>query len=326
MNHSMSPQEFEDKGIEEVKKLDYLKEFSSYKDNPKQGVDLVCFSKDDTTEYMFDFKLINLISLGHIGQFASLAKVLPKVKKQRKLILITTGHISNRKWVHVRANNIEVWKATVSKSQSIQLTPISPPLNVSGAGTTDQTMVMKVTTAEDILFNRLKIIPSGGGKDAYIFQKVCADIFEHLFTPPLQSPDYETPDESKRNRRDFIMGNTTYENDFWRYLRSEYKAHYIVADSKNYKDFLKKQPVVDIAHYLNSYGCGLFGILISRKGASTVAKGIRREKWLMEKKMILFLSDDDLIEMLNLKKAGKPPEEVLRKKIDDFRKKLSVAF
>jgi len=35
--------------------------------------------------------------------------------------------------------------------------------------------------------------------------------------------------------------------------------------------------------------------------------------------MILFLNDDDLIQMLTLKKEGGSPEDVIQQKIADFR-------
>ena len=109
---------------------------------------------------------------------------------------------------------------------------------------------------------------------------------------------------------------------FWSQIRNTYSAHYVVADAKNYGAPLKKQPVLDIAHYLKPYGCGLFGLLVSRKGAGLSALHAIREQWIGGQKLIVVLSDSELEEMINIKADGGKPEEVIRKAIADFRMSL----
>jgi hypothetical protein len=109
---------------------------------------------------------------------------------------------------------------------------------------------------------------------------------------------------------------------FWTLIRTTYAAQYIVIDAKNYSEPIEKQPVLDIAHYLKAHGCGLFGILVTRKGASEAAEHAIREQWISARKMIVVLADTDVEEMLRIKTSGGKPEEIIRKKIADFRMSL----
>ncbi len=106
---------------------------------------------------------------------------------------------------------------------------------------------------------------------------------------------------------------------FWKSLKETYQAHYIVVDAKNYSEPLDKGPVIDITHYLKPYGCGMFGMLISRFGTSKAGDHAIREQWIGNGKMIVVISDEDVIEMLRIKKKDGPPEEIIRKKIAQFR-------
>jgi len=91
---------------------------------------------------------------------------------------------------------------------------------------------------------------------------------------------------------------------------------------KNYEEPLDKRPVLDIAHYLKPYGCGLFGILVSRRGASDACLHAIREQWIGAQKMIVVISDEQLLEMLRIKGEAGAPEEIIRASIATFRMSL----
>jgi hypothetical protein len=162
---------------------------------------------------------------------------------------------------------------------------------------------------------------SPGKAQALDYQKWVADVFEYLFVPPLGPVHYEDPDDSKRNRRDLILENWA-PDGFWAQMRTAYRADQVVVDAKNYAGKIKKRPVLDLAHYLKPYGCGMFGILCSREGADESAIHAIREHWIGSGKLIMSVSDKELMEMVALKESGTRPEEILRRRIADFRKRL----
>jgi hypothetical protein len=157
------------------------------------------------------------------------------------------------------------------------------------------------------------------GKPAWSqYQKLCRDIFEHLFCPPLSKPIEESSNESKVNRRDFVMPNYVTEG-FWFFLRTHYQADYLVVDAKNLTGLVGKNHVLQLCNYMSSHGTGLFGIIATRKGSNRAADFTRREQWVLHRKMVVVLGDDDLMQMLNNKDSGDDPGIVIRQKIEDFR-------
>jgi len=188
--------------------------------------------------------------------------------------------------------------------------------------TTDSTQGKPINekSKEVIFIENIKDIDPG--KTTWsTYQQTIYDILEHLFCPPLDSPLYELADKDKRNRRDIIFENTG-EHFFWKHIKEEYRGLYIVIDAKNYTNKLTKRPIIDIAHYLKPYGCGMFGIIVTRKGLGPAGQHARKEQWIGNRKMILVLSDSEILEMLRLKLDGEKPEEVLRRKISNFRMNL----
>lgn len=157
-----------------------------------------------------------------------------------------------------------------------------------------------------------------GRSDCYIYQNLIGEILEELFSPPLNKPISESSDGNKANRRDYILAN--YANDgFWKSLREQYAADYIVVDAKNYNKRVGKKDVLQIANYLKPYGVGMFAIIFSRKGGDSAGcYHTLREQWISQGKMIIILDDYDIKSMLeSVSKTG--AEDVIARKIEEFR-------
>jgi hypothetical protein len=150
------------------------------------------------------------------------------------------------------------------------------------------------------------------------YQKLVGEILGLLLSPPLAQPIEERSNESKVNRRDFILPNYAVEG-FWHFLRIHYEAHFVVVDAKNYVRNVKKNEILQIANYLAPHGTGLFGLIVCRRAADRSAEITRREQWVLHRKMVLILNDDDLRQMFKLQASGQDPSEVIRQKIEDFR-------
>jgi hypothetical protein len=170
----------------------------------------------------------------------------------------------------------------------------------------------------DSLISRLHETPVGEGHGLG-YQEVVADIADFLFAPALGPTDRESSDEDARNRRDFIMENLA-EDGFWLRARTRYHADYIVFDAKNYSQPIKKQSVIEIAHYLKPYGLGMFAILFTRKFPHASARHAAREQWAGGARMIVILDDDNTTLMLERKRDGTAPESVISDCIATMRK------
>lgn len=164
---------------------------------------------------------------------------------------------------------------------------------------------------------RLKAIDPGKS-DWRPYQRLCLEIFDHLFSPPLSKGLWENENAAGVNRRDIIMPNYSTEG-FWYYLRQSYRADHLVIDAKNYTEPISKDQILQLANYLSQHGTGLFGIILTRTGDDSSAQYVRREQWMMHNKLILVLNDEDLIQMLSAQAGGERPEALVQQKIEDFR-------
>lgn len=150
------------------------------------------------------------------------------------------------------------------------------------------------------------------------YQRLVRDILAVTLSPPLEQPLDEHRNQSGVNRRDIIFANYA-ESGGWKFLRDHYDAHYVVVDAKNYVGGVKKKDVLQIANYLSAHGAGLLGIIVCRSAADRSAEITRREQWVIYRKMVLVLNDEDLRTMLALGSTGQDPSTVIRQKIEDFR-------
>lgn len=257
----------------------------------------------------------SLVSVNVIEAFYGKLLDLQEVEPNSKLLIISTSGYTKSAIEKAKRAGIILWGpnelyALYCNNPFEMSTPESPEHSESSE------LAGKVEAFKSALIG---IEPGKNNWSKY--QSLVVDILEFLLCPPLEAPEVELADSDKRNRRDIIFENAS--NDgFWRRARDIYQGHYIVVDAKNYSDPLSKRPVLDISHYLKPYGCGMFAIITSRKGYSSVGKHAAKEQWIGNKKLIVSLSDSDMLKMLDLKKDGAPPEDVIKKYISDFRMSL----
>lgn len=169
---------------------------------------------------------------------------------------------------------------------------------------------------------RKQLLDCPPGKSHWsIYQRLIGNLLEAFFVPPLENTIIECSDEYQVNRRDFVLPNYCTEG-FWEFLRQQYSADYVVVDAKNYTSPIKKKEVLQIANYLKKHGTGLFAIIFSRAGAGNSARITLREQWLLYGKLIVVLSDDDVLAMLTASASGGQPDSILRQRIEEFRLRM----
>lgn len=310
---SLNSTEFEDLIFDVVQKK--FKDSKSEKISIKQdlGFDIQVIKED--VLYLFEIKKRRLLGNDEIYKLGHLWKQYQQTSKS-KIILVVSGTLTKEAIEIANEYNIEIWDVYTLYSL------ITPELEKKYFYGNTQIEVKE--KKEDIYIRTLQGINAGGDnwqKEWSKYQKLVCDILEYLFSPPLESPRFEMSDLESKNRRDIIFENPA-ENGFWKQIKNRYSGDYIVVDAKNYKDSIEKRSIIELAHYLKPYGCGLFGLVVSRIAESESSFHARKEQWVSSNKMIISLTDNDLIEMLGIKKKGGKPEELIRKKIADFRMKL----
>jgi hypothetical protein len=140
------------------------------------------------------------------------------------------------------------------------------------------------------------------------YELLGTDIFHYLFRDSFRNYTYEFQSTTYDgiSRRDLVVNNTYKEApSFWQMAKDDYKSKLIIIDFKNYSDCLSTDDFYKPTKYLSPL-VGNFAIIFSRCGLSESAK-ICQNNLLIENKLIICLSDSDLINMINQKMNGQDP-------------------
>jgi hypothetical protein len=283
------------------------------------GKDIEAFELDplltQPRRWIFEVKKMRLVSADIAHYLHSVAKAAELNDPSSQVVLVTSGSLTRSAVEALKGTNVQVW-------DSQKLSQLATPDLIEEYFGTRREGVKPDSDASKANGFRATLKGTAAGKQAWsAYQRLIADILEFLFCPPLEPPRYELPDADVRNRRDMVFENP-HGNGFWAQVRGDYSAHYIVVDSKNYDKPIGKRSVLDIAHYLKPYGCGLFALLVSRERPSPAAQHATREQWIGGNKMVVHLDDTHIDEMLELRASGGEPQEVIRRQIANFRMSL----
>ena len=244
-----------------------------------------------------------------------------------KILLITNSEltISSRNYLTNTMKNIIVWEghelierllshSTLIEKYSTQKT-FTKKREFSEILDTELLNVQKLMKELDNCSEGMS-----GWKD---YENICIKIFSHLFVPPLKEPKIQSRRESGIDIRDAIFPNRSSDEN-WKFVRDDYDAKYIVVEFKNYsKDGseIDKQVVLQIADYLKQT-IGRFGIICSKKAPDKSGLEKRKDIFIENNKLILFLCNEDLKEMLLRKYKKLDPSDVIIDLIDDFNLKF----
>jgi hypothetical protein len=160
------------------------------------------------------------------------------------------------------------------------------------------------------LLSKLKNCPKGI-KGWWEFEDICIDIIDFVFKDSFRNFKIKTQSRTYNNLdiRDAIVQNTG--KDFWKELRSDYDAKNMVFEFKNLTNEFGKEELIQTSDYLDKESLGKVGIIFSRKGLSKA--GVKKQGSLLTnaKKLILVLTENDLIDLVNKKLRNEEPEQIL---------------
>ena len=175
-------------------------------------------------------------------------------------------------------------------------------------------------TTEYKLMNNLSGCPKGE-KGWKSYQDICGEIISYLFVPPLGEPSPQDRSDDGVHIRDYLLQIPCDIRNFWNFCQMKYDSVCLVVEIKN-KNRLTPNDVVITAKYLHSKRTGNFGILLSRDKPETNVLYEVERIWKEEDKLMVLLTDDDLINMIKLKQSGDEPEKLIENWIFKFRSKL----
>lgn len=154
------------------------------------------------------------------------------------------------------------------------------------------------------------------------YEKICLDIFETLFVPPLSKPYTQSPTASHLRRRDHVFPNHARQGFWFEIIKQTYKGHYVLLECKNLRKRISVSEVDDAAKYLNCKGIGLFGLIFSRIPANPQAELLQISNWKDNNKLTIIIDDTHLLEMIEMYANQQDPSEIIQREIDNFMLKV----
>lgn len=159
-----------------------------------------------------------------------------------------------------------------------------------------------------------------GKEDAGKYEHICTEILKHVLGDYLSL--WKTQEKSNADLYRFDLYckiNPDADHDFFHMLTDFYKTKYLIFEFKNYTGKITQKEIYTTEKYLYEKALRQVAILISRNGpdanAVTALKGSLRENG----KLILCLSDEDLINLIDIKeKNERPTAEYFGDLLDDL--------
>lgn len=165
------------------------------------------------------------------------------------------------------------------------------------------------------LLDELAAVPPEVGWREY--EEVCVKILNYVFIPPLRVPRVQSRTHDGLDRRDAIYP-IGFGDPFWDSIKHQHAARMIVVEFKNYRGPIGQREVESLQQYLMPDAMRSVGILCSRKQPSDSALKARRRAWMESKRLILFLSDLDLAELVRTRIDEANTSRILEAQLDDF--------
>lgn len=139
------------------------------------------------------------------------------------------------------------------------------------------------------------------------YEDAASAILVYLLVPPLTAPRFQPRSFSGIDRRDAVFSNRNMTADtLWGQLRLEVDARMPLCEFKNFSDGIGKEEVDQTRNYLTQT-IGRFALICCRCAPSHQALLRRNQVYTQDKKVILFLADEDLREMIRMKERGDDP-------------------
>ncbi|MBY5792940.1 restriction endonuclease [Rhizobium leguminosarum] len=185
-----------------------------------------------------------------------------------------------------------------------------------------QVTKLQTVVPESVKFvERLKAIDPGD-RDWRLYEHWCTEILTEIFRPDLGPPDTQVRSDDELDIMDAIFPIRSNAPP-WSLVRSEYETRFVIAEFKNSAKKIGQKQVESIAQYFWPKAKRMFGILVSRQGSNDSAIAQRRRFWLDHDKMIVMLTDADLIEMLQMREGNEQPFDIIDAQLEEFLRTLS---
>jgi len=151
------------------------------------------------------------------------------------------------------------------------------------------------------------------------YEDAALAVLQYLFVPPLNAPYPQPRSYSGLDRCDAVFPNRVVDTSKpWGLLRHDLDAKLILVEFKNYdREEIGKVETDQTRNYLKA-AWGRLAIICSNKLPNDAAHRRRNIIYSEERKIILFITTADLLEMIDMKDRGDDPSEFVVDSVERF--------
>ncbi len=208
---------------------------------------------------------------------------------------------------------------------SVQGIIAKTPIDTSEKNSLNDRMInhhsnQELDTPEDLI--KRILVCETGMEHSKEYEDVCSDTIEYLFKSEYTQMSNQHRTEDSLFRMDLLCGLKG-STEFWKSLIKYYNSKFVVFEYKNYSGKLEQNLIYITEKYLFDIALRNVAIIISREGFSENAKKATIGSLVEKNKLILELTDQDLIYMIRLKMDGEEPSDYLLEKWEKYLMSIS---
>ena len=161
--------------------------------------------------------------------------------------------------------------------------------------------------------NRLKSISTGRGSQSTEFELVVNDIFKFCFCPDyIDEPLLQPVSDGPIQRRDIILPVTDAKGYFY-FLSICHAGDLILVECKNYTEPITQDEVEKTLKYLRRPSLANIGFIVARNGYDKGAFESAVDAFRIDKRLLIFIDEVQLMELYLAKAIGNDSIMVLRR-------------
>jgi hypothetical protein len=270
-------------------------------DGVRSPVDVIIYSNNPVSLSRIVEKAARLAPIAHTqGYVSPIIAVLGPVTLQAK-------HFARE------SHHARIWDIAVLREKAKSFPELRQKLAALRGGAEQGVVTQRDKEErheEATLIERLEQHHKYGGLSPTEYEILCQEVMTFLFDPDLYGFERQTKTSDGANRYDFIC-RIKPGNPFWDSLRGDFRTRSILFECKNYDEPITADQIYSTERYLFSGALRTVCFLIARKGSDDgcrrAAQGALRESG----KLMLLLSNEDLVKMLKLKGETDGPTSAL---------------
>lgn len=248
-----------------------------------------------------------------------LEKVLEPSNKFQNGILVISTYLDQERYNKIHPN-IEIWDL----DKILSLAKDFPDIHnkIIDLFELDPSYKIAIETVNDLMeakkiIDKISLIPEGRN-NASKFEDWCIEALKYLFFEYLTGWQEQSSTMDGLHRRDLVCRVKDSKTEVWQFISHTLRSRYIVFEFKNYTDEIMQREIITTERYLYPMALRNCAFIISRKGVSPSAQNVIDGAMREHGKLIISLSEQDLINLLEGKDKGEDPNVYLFDKIDKF--------